>query len=771
MAPKTKIPISSFARTLTNRIMLVLLVMMAVTTAVAYFFVKSHMAEESEDRYHLVLLQTHEQIRTMLSDIYVAIENNVSEVERDIDQPDLMYSHVERIVRKNPRMVGCGIIFEENHFPEKGRWFEVYASQDSVNPIRARQIGSESHDYLQADWYKRTMSMDEGDWTDPYFDNAGARQLLISYMTQIHDKQGRKVGILGADVSIDWLRLKLKEIDEKNNQRFESNISRKSYSFVVDRNGAYVIHPDPSRILTSNFFEEANLTPDTLDNLLSRRMVSEIEGDCRLKIEGIPSHVFFHRVKNAEWSLVTVVPDKIIYRNGRLLGLILLGVTLLGLAAIYFISRRTIKRTSKPLTDYAAQAASVEKELVIAHDIQMAMLPETSSLLTPTTNATIDHLKSLQGQIKSPAIGADDFEIYALLTPAHEVGGDFYDYILRDEKLFFCIGDVSGKGIPASLVMSMAQTSFRFLVSRESAPDSIVNQMNDVMARDNEYNSFITFFVGVLDLPTGRLRYTNAGHKPPMVINEEGTGAEKSFQSLPVDSNLPIGAFSDWTYTAQEMVLSPDTTIFLYTDGLNEAENAQSEQFGTRRIEETIRTAASQITPKSLIETMTRAVHSFVGTTEQSDDLTMLSIRYTRRHQADSLHRSLILPNDVQETPRLGEFVEDICEKLAFDATTTMQINLAIEEAVVNVMNYAYPHGMEGNVEIIADANSQRLKFTIIDSGKAFDPTTSRPVDTTLDAEDRAIGGLGIHLMRVYMDSINYERRNGQNILTLRKRL
>jgi sigma-B regulation protein RsbU (phosphoserine phosphatase) len=165
------------------------------------------------------------------------------------------------------------------------------------------------------------------------------------------------------------------------------------------------------------------------------------------------------------------------------------------------------------------------------------------------------------------------------------------------------------------------------------------------------------------------------------------------------------------------------------------------------------------------------AVQAFVAGAEQSDDLTLLSVQYTRQQLAIRINRSLTLPNDVQATPQLAAFVDEVCQELNFDASQTMQMNLAVEEAVVNVMNYAYPKGTEGDVTIDAIANNERLKFVITDSGIPFDPTAQGEADTTLSVEERPIGGLGIHLVRHYMDSINYERTDGHNVLTLRKRI
>jgi sigma-B regulation protein RsbU (phosphoserine phosphatase) len=168
---------------------------------------------------------------------------------------------------------------------------------------------------------------------------------------------------------------------------------------------------------------------------------------------------------------------------------------------------------------------------------------------------------------------------------------------------------------------------------------------------------------------------------------------------------------------------------------------------------------------------MEDAVHQFVGEAEQSDDLTMMAIQYIKKKSDVQMHKTIVLHNDTKEVSLLATFVDEVCEKLGFDPAVTMQMNLAIEEAVVNVMDYAYPAGTVGDVTIEAESDDDQLQFTIIDNGTPFDPTAKEEVDTTLSAEERPIGGLGIHLVRQLMDSINYERIDGKNILTLRKKI
>ena len=319
------------------------------------------------------------------------------------------------------------------------------------------------------------------------------------------------------------------------------------------------------------------------------------------------------------------------------------------------------------LEETTAQKAAIESDLRIASGIQMGMLPEKF----PTRAER------------------DDVQLYASLTPAKEVGGDLFDFYFRDEKLFFCIGDVSGKGVPASLFMAVTRSTFRTISAHESMPDRIVTIMNKTIADMNKNHMFVTLFVGVLDLPTGRLRYCNAGHDAPLLV---GAGIGE----LPCDSNIPVGFMPTWKYSLQEAQIFTGTTIFLFTDGLTEAMDADNAQFQMERINDVASRALAnqQQEPHQLIDQMTDAVHQFVGDAEQSDDLTMMAIQYIREQSDVLMRKNIVLANDTKEVPKLQTLVDEVCEAMEFDEKTSMQMRIAIEEAVVNVMDYAYPPGL-----------------------------------------------------------------------------
>jgi sigma-B regulation protein RsbU (phosphoserine phosphatase) len=219
-----------------------------------------------------------------------------------------------------------------------------------------------------------------------------------------------------------------------------------------------------------------------------------------------------------------------------------------------------------------------------------------------------------------------------------------------------------------------------------------------------------------------------------------------------------------------ETYLQPNSTIFLYTDGLTEAKNCEHEQFGIKQVEEVLATC-TDMHPQELLETIDKAVRGFVGGAEQSDDLTMLAIRYTPQRYESTLNETITLKNDVHEVSKLSTFQKSFYEKMKLEKSLASQLRLAVEEAVVNVIEHAYPFGTEGSVEVTMMSDGHRLKVVIDDTGTPFDPTIEKKVDITLSAEERQVGGLGILLVRELMDTINYEHINGHNILTLRKKI
>ena len=401
------------------------------------------------------------------------------------------------------------------------------------------------------------------------------------------------------------------------------------------------------------------------------------------------------------------------------------------------------------ITDLQATTASKERlqsELKIAHDIQMGMIPTSFP----------------QRQ---------DLDLFASMTPAKEVGGDLYDFIIEGDELFFIIGDVAGKGVPASLYMAVTRTLFRNLAGNYQSAANIVREMNHAIASTNDSYVFVTVFVGVLDMKTHYLTYCNAAHNAPVMITTEG-----ECSLLEVETNLPIGVEDRYNYDEQQVDFPPGSALLLYTDGLTEAmyfsNDGSRKLFGEQRVLHDVE-KNSKASAIEVIDFLKQHVSVFADGTEQSDDLTMLFLRHgTAQEPGVDPSRRLIMKNEMSEVGRLRAFLFSVCREHGIDDENAKSLNLALEEWVANVINYAYPKGMRGHVEVTADVSDDVLTFVIKDHGAAFDPTQHEEVDIDAELDERAIGGLGIHLIRTIMDTVEYQRTSdGYNRLVLTKRI
>ena len=774
----------SFSARLSLWVTLAVAAVLVATAIVTNILVRDGILREEKLRASSTLDNVEQRIDGVLIAVETAVKNHVGEIGFFLHAPyEEMYRITRMLLETNPAIVGSAIAFEPNYFAEHGRWFSPYSYRDG-DTIRSKQLGNDSYEYHGMEWYTMPKQLNHDYWSNPYRDVGGGEMTMTTYSHPLYDENGVFYGVVTADVSLDWLSVMMDSLNYYDN----------AYSFIIGHNGTFITYPDEKVVLNETVFTLAKEKGDSQLETIGHAMLDGQSDMQSVNTRNFgKSFIFYQPVKRNGWSMAIVCSSKEFFKAANRMGWIVVAIMLSMLLLLTFLLRHAVRRLTRPLehftraVDEVAQG-NLQAELPEVHSKdEMMHLHNSFSTMQQSLAKQMEELKTVneqKGRIEGELHIAsaiqmgmlpktfptypdrDDVQLFGSLVPAKEVGGDLFDFFIRDEKLFFCIGDVSGKGVPASLVMAVTRSLFRSVSAHESMPNRIVTSMNESMAEMNESNMFVTFFVGVLDLPTGRMRYCNAGHDAPLLIGD-GVGL------LPVEANIPIAIMPGWKFLAQEAHILTGTTIFLFTDGLTEAENADHAQFRIKRVEEVANQAlaSQEQAPKLIIQRMSDAVHQFVGNAEQSDDLTMLAIQYIKQHRDEKLQKSIVLPNDTQEIPRLAAFVDEVCEAVDFNATITMQMNLAIEEAVVNVMNYAYPPGTHGDVTIEAQANDVRLKFTIIDNGTPFDPTLTADVDTTLSAEERPIGGLGIHLVRQMMDSINYERVDGQNVLTLRKNI
>ena len=670
-------------------------------------------------------------IKSILESVELALNNHEWEIEQLLPYPDSLFGLTQRLVEQNPTLDGCCIAMVPNYYPEKGRLFEPYTIRRDTG-IETYQLGSEEHDYSTNRVFIETIAQDTSVWSEPYPNPEEPDVTLVTYTHPIHDKTGKVVGSIAVDLNTGWLG------DVLNSRHLYPS----SYNLLLSVEGHLICGPDAGTVNPREVDMMVSLLNDSTcsqNASTSGRFHTVNFNDKENGSKGF-DYSMSPRALNS-WRLAVVHYKDEVFQPLNSLRWRNLLLTLVGLLVFAFIIQRSAHNLNK-LEKANLEKERIDNELNIAKNIQMDMLPKPDSAAT-----------------------RDDVSLFGSIIPAKIVGGDLYDHFIRDEKLFFCIGDVSGKGVPAALVMAVVHTLFRSISAHESRPDRIMHTLNENACQGNDSNMFVTFFIGVLDLPTGKLRYCNAGHNGPVIVG-------KDMRMLPAKANLPLGVVDDMVYVAQEETLVPNETLFLYTDGVTEAKNSQHEQFGMTQLEETLKGLVVQeaVTPKHLIETVTEHVNAFVQDAEQSDDLTMLAVQYTPKTKAIIFQDTLTISNKLSEITRLNTCVTTAADALHLEMGLTSKLKLAVEEAVVNIIDYAYPSGTEGTIVIHFEADSDCLRFIITDTGAEFDPTSVSKADTTLSVEDRPIGGLGVFLVRNLMDSINYERLGGKNILRLEKR-
>ena len=401
-----------------------------------------------------------------------------------------------------------------------------------------------------------------------------------------------------------------------------------------------------------------------------------------------------------------------------------------------------INSTVATLKRYIAEAAArIDKELEYAKQIQLSALP---------TNFPEN----------------EKYGIYAEMIAAKEVGGDFYDfYKLNDRAVAFLAADVSGKGIPAAMFMMTAKTIIKDLAESGMAVNDIFTKANEKLCENNESGMFVTAWMGILDLNTGNVQFANAGHNPPLLKRADG-----SFEYLKTRAGFVLAGMEGVRYRAGEIILNEGDRLFLYTDGVPEATNVENKLYGEDRLLSFMNQNASMEATK-LLPALKSNIDEFVGEAPQFDDITMLMFDYNLKKGGERMTNKTF-PAKTQSLSDVLGFVEQTLEGFECPMKIQTAICVAIEEVFVNVAHYAYPQS-DGDMtlHIGFDEESRVITFRMTDKGIPFDPLKKPDPDITLSAEDREIGGLGIFIAKKTMDSLSYSYENGENILTMIKKI
>lgn len=503
-----------------------------------------------------------------------------------------VFKLLEQFLNANPQLCGAAIGFEPNIYPHtKGKYgFAAYVTKVSGTLERLR-LG-EIHEYHEKEWYREAAKTGAPYWSRP-FRETSQHKVVTCYSLPLHNANKQVIGVLACDINTDDFRKTCNKISPYPHTEVT----------VVDRDFCFVCHSDTSYLL-KNVSEVGNYHTYKSDDSMRVKMENMQSGNYLVN-EGTSSEAMFHftPIKRTGWTVSIECPTSEVFsgvqRMKRDTTLIAIGSILVMIICFVWLFMHLQKIT--------IGKASIENELKVASQIQMGMVPKIYPAF--------------------PDIA--ELDVYGFVKPAKSVGGDLYDYFVRDNKLFFCIGDVSGKGIPASLFMTVIIALLRNVSRNLNSPSEIIQSINDTVSQNNEYCMFCTMFVGVLDLQTGQLDYCNGGHNNP-VLRRIKTDGSIEVSIMDTISNISVGMMEGMEFIGESTTLQHGEAIFLYTDGVTEAENETHQLFGDDALLTALAEARKQNvrSAKGFVEHMNTAVAKHAGNAEQSDDITMVMVEY-----------------------------------------------------------------------------------------------------------------------------------------------
>jgi sigma-B regulation protein RsbU (phosphoserine phosphatase) len=437
------------------------------------------------------------------------------------------------------------------------------------------------------------------------------------------------------------------------------------------------------------------------------------------------------------------------YQKQAVTGTVMAIVLILGLTTLFIRTRLRIVAVNTRLNDayriIKKHKERMEEELNIGREIQMSMIPLTFPAFPEYR----------------------EFSIYADLQPAREVGGDYYDFFFMDEeRICLCVGDVSGKGVPAALFMAVTKTLIKSRAVDDRSTASIITHVNDALSQDNKACMFVTLFVAILNVKSGAFTYTNAGHNKPYIRRSSGSVEQVEDLHGPV-----VGPVEGLIFGESALNLYKGDLLFIFTDGINEAMNGNGELFTDERIIDSL-VCGDAGSAEAMVREVVTHVGEFVGSADQSDDITALAVQFFGKSNGENDEGMLIaVVNRIEEVEKVQEKLNEYLKGSGVGEEVNQQLNIVIDELLANIIRYGYGDEAEHEIEIRAELVDGMIRLILTDDGIPFNPLGTRAPFTGSSLDEREAGGLGIHLVRNLVDDISYRRQTGKNVLSVQKKI
>ena len=606
-----------------------------------YFFSRRIITQNVEKNAENLALGTVNRIDAVLHAVEKVPKNLASFLENFSYGGGDILNLISAVVENNPEIYGATIAFEPYAYSENSRTFAPYFCKRN-GKLEFTYI---PYDYFFWDWYQIPRELNAPVWSEPYFDEGAGGIMMATFSVPFYRNVSgeRKImGVVTADVSLSWLHDIIASI----------KIAQTGYGFLISKNGTFVTHPDPNLVMNETIFSVAEARGDTQMRELGRKMVRGESGFAPFVsiFTGKTCWMKFAPLSSSGWSLAVLFPQDELMQDITRLTRTVIFLSLVGflfilvvivwiaesitrplrilsraaehiasgnldielpliktrdevgiLADSFNFMKSSLRQYIAELKETTAAKERIESELKIAHDIQMGFLPKTFP----------------------PFPDRPEFDIYATLAPAKEVGGDLYDFFfLDDEHLCFAIGDVSGKGVPAALFMAITKTLVKTKATQGLTPERVLGRVNEDLSLENEAMMFVTLFVGILNTRTGEVEYGNGGHNFPYILRENG-----ALEVLEGTGGMALGIVDVFSYQSRKISLQRGDTLFLYTDGVTEATDKNEALFSEGRLENELNSLHEKPV-KEVVTAVMQKVKDFSEGVPQADDITMLVLRY-----------------------------------------------------------------------------------------------------------------------------------------------
>ncbi|MBP3820278.1 SpoIIE family protein phosphatase [bacterium] len=752
--------------TITLSMLLILFVVFALFAFLYYkdtellmlnFTSKNIMTYANNINKEVIKIEKNAYDLALMGELYYKFDRNKSIAEKTIVQ----------VFDNYPESLGGGVWFKPYVVDRSKRLLCMYAYRNKHgNVVFDPKFESEEYNYPDKSWYKEIFPFinkkDNIEWSRPYYEKEGSDTVMITAGAGMYDNEGNLVGLS----TVDW------EVNSVIKTISAIKPSKNSFSLFANPSKDYVI------VTNDPYLKDKALVGASLknipwynDNLINVRYMTYQNK------EFIP----YVKILDNEMILIVCVPkNEFLAKMFHSITIFCILLTFLALFLAYIVYSGLRKNIMYPIGKLIYIANKISKgdndiEIKIENPVEFEKLASTFDKMTrdiknitkekERINSELNIAKSIQisslPSVFPPFPDRQEFDIYASMDTAKEVGGDFYDFYFMDENhIMFIIADVSGKGVPAALFMMTAKTLINNISQIVKDPSDIIEQINNKICASNKNGFFITLFAGIVDLRTGKMSCINCGHNPPLILTNDG-----KYKYMDLDQNVALGVFENMNFKIVDINLNPGDIILTYTDGVTEALNENDDMYGEDRLKDCLNKNKDITNIKDIINTIKNDVKQFSGSVSQSDDMTMLIFKYYGSENPNHKYCKVLANKDNYKV--FYEFIHNFCNEWKISEDISNKMDMCAEEIYANTEFYAYKNVHEGYIELYVTKEDNKIILEFRNNGVEYNPLKRSDPDITLPPEKRSLGGLGIYMIKQMSDEISYQYIDGINILKL----